>query len=106
MLYSYLYQEQILELVFHSFPFHFFFFNRLKTLHNFTRFHFIGYSQSGLLGRSVLSLMENHGCENFISLAGPLSGVYGFHLLDNYFPNLELKDLLLLFYIRNNSKII
>jgi hypothetical protein len=42
--------------------------------------------------------MENHGCQNFISLAGPLSGVYGFHLLDNYFPNLTERVAFLVLY--------
>ena len=61
--------------------------NKLKRTHNFTRFNFIGFSQGGLLGRSTLTVMDNHGCNNFISMAAPTSGIYGFFLLDYFFPN-------------------
>jgi poly(3-hydroxyalkanoate) synthetase len=61
--------------------------NKIKRENNITRFNFVGFSQGGLLGRAALMLMDNHGCENYISMAAPQSGIYGFFLLDRFFPN-------------------
>lgn len=39
--------------------------------------HLVGYSQGGLIARTVLETFSNHTVKNFISLSGPQAGQYG-----------------------------
>jgi palmitoyl-protein thioesterase len=39
--------------------------------------HLIGYSQGGLIGRTILQAFPNHNVKNFISLSSPQAGQYG-----------------------------
>ncbi|KAF5271373.1 hypothetical protein FQA39_LY08171 [Lamprigera yunnana] len=63
-------------------------------------FHFLGYSQGGLLARAILQTFPNHNVHNFISLSSPQAGQYGTEFLHLIFPNLALKSAYQLFYSR------
>lgn len=39
--------------------------------------HLVGYSQGGLIARTVLETFVNHTVKNFISLSSPQAGQYG-----------------------------
>lgn len=39
--------------------------------------HLVGYSQGGLIARTVLETFGNHTVKNFISLSSPQAGQYG-----------------------------
>lgn len=50
---------------------------RLQKEYNFTEFHLVGHSQGALISRALLSMWDEHQVQNFISVAGPLMGVFG-----------------------------
>jgi hypothetical protein len=59
---------------------------RIQKENNISKFHLVGFSQGALMSRSILSLMDNHECQNFLSIAGPQAGVFGLHIFDNVIP--------------------
>lgn len=60
--------------------------------------HLVGYSQGGLIARTVLETFGNHTVKNFISLSSPQAGQYGTAFLHMIFPDLMEKTAYELFY--------
>eukprot|EP01137_Pigoraptor_chileana_P029523 Opistho-2@14862 len=62
-------------------------------------YHLVCHSQGALLCRAVLQLSDDHKCDTFVSLAGPLMGEYGpYDFLQNYYPNITVPNLWRLLY--------
>lgn len=66
--------------------------------------HVLGYSQGGLLGRSLIQFYKNHNVKRFISLSSPQAGQYGDAFLHLIFPSLFAKTAYELFYSRIGQK--
>ncbi|XP_071867870.1 palmitoyl-protein thioesterase 2 [Bombus fervidus] len=60
--------------------------------------HLVGYSQGGLLARTILQRFPGHNVRNFISLSSPQAGQYGTQFLHLFFPNLVCQTAYELFY--------
>lgn len=58
----------------------------------------VGYSQGGLLARTILQRFPGHNVRNFISLSSPQAGQYGTQFLHLFFPNLVCQTAYELFY--------
>ncbi|XP_003494659.1 palmitoyl-protein thioesterase 2 [Bombus vancouverensis nearcticus] len=58
----------------------------------------VGYSQGGLLARTILQRFPDHNVRNFISLSSPQAGQYGTQFLHLFFPNLVCQTAYELFY--------
>ena len=64
--------------------------------------HLIGFSQGGLVGRSVIENCSDHNVENFISLSGPQMGQFGVtSYLAKFLPKLSREFLYLLLYTKD-----
>lgn len=62
--------------------------------------HLLGYSQGGLIARSILQRFPDHNVKNFISLSSPQAGQYGSSFLHLFFPGLVCETAYELFYSR------
>nr|CAD7568058.1 unnamed protein product [Timema californicum] len=58
----------------------------------------IGYSQGGLIARSILENFPDHNVKTFISLSAPQAGQYGTQFLHLFFPSLVCETAYELFY--------
>lgn len=66
--------------------------------------HILGYSQGGLLARSLIQLFKNHNVKRLISLSSPQAGQFGDAFLHLIFPSLFARNAYELFYSRIGQK--
>jgi palmitoyl-protein thioesterase len=66
--------------------------------------HVLGYSQGGLLARSLIQNYKGHKVKRFISLSSPQAGQYGDAFLHLIFPALFARNAYELFYSRVGQK--
>lgn len=62
--------------------------------------HVLGYSQGGLLARSLIQFYNGHKVKKFISLSSPQAGQFGSAFLHLIFPTLVAANAYELFYSR------
>jgi len=67
--------------------------------------HVIGYSQGGLVGRGLISVMDNHNVHSFIALSSPLNGQYGdTSVVNKFLPSWMRKEAYEFFYTKRGQK--
>lgn len=64
----------------------------------------MGYSQGGLLARSLIQFYKNHNVKRLISLSSPQAGQFGDAFLHLIFPSLFARNAYELFYSRIGQK--
>ncbi|CRL02622.1 CLUMA_CG015786, isoform A [Clunio marinus] len=66
--------------------------------------HVLGYSQGGLLARTLIQFYEHHNVKRLISLSSPQAGQFGDAFLHLIFPSLFARNAYELFYSRIGQK--
>lgn len=67
--------------------------------------HVIGYSQGGLIGRGLISTMDNHNVHSFIALSSPLNGQYGdTSVVNKFLPSWMRKEAYEFFYSKRGQR--
>jgi len=70
-----------------------------------SKYHVIGYSQSGLIFRTMIESLSNHRVENFIVLSSPQPGFYGLtEFLQWFFPGITLPNAYKILYTEEVQK--